>query len=102
GGGTIAFSSNGGLSVETSFGKVKRVANDVPWLQSTNEFYMTFGNIRFDPSQLNVLGFAEGIGFWEGHLSASDGVWAELSGRDTLVWSSKTAGIEQLPSLWVI
>ena len=54
---------NGATWTDVQWGS-SRTAADVPWLSWTNETYMTNGNQAFDPSQSNVLMFAEGIGVW--------------------------------------
>jgi hypothetical protein len=63
-----------------------RVAADVPWLASTNENYMSNGDMIFDPSTSNTLVFAEGVGVWTTTLPAFGPV----------MWTSISAGIEQL------
>ena len=85
---------NGGLVLSSDGGRrwtgptrFSRAAADVPWLQTTNENYMTAADIAFDPSQPNVLYFAEGVGVW----------WTNPPMHDRpVVWTSQNAGIEQL------
>ena len=57
--GALVISNDGGVrrSGPTRF---SRVATDIPWLQTTNEDYMSAADIVFDPSQSNVLIFRRG------------------------------------------
>ena len=89
--GHTVYSSNGG-SNWTSRQNHTQIATDVPWLANTNETNFSVGNIVFDPAQSNVLYMAEGIGVWQSNPSASS----------QLLWTSQSAGIEQLVSLWAV
>lgn len=64
-----------------------RTATDVPWLATTNENFMTNGDMVFDPSLSNTVLFAEGIGVWSFNPPGSG---------STFTVNSNTAGIEQL------
>lgn len=81
-GGTSWFQTSSSLSASGT-----RTATDIPWLQNTVEAYMTNGDMAFDPTQSNVLGFAEGIGFWLCNPPSSD---------TNPAWTSQSLGIEQL------
>jgi photosystem II stability/assembly factor-like uncharacterized protein len=85
---------NGALVVSNDGGnhwigpmRFSRAAEDIPWLQTTNENYMTAADIAFDPSQPNVLYFAEGVGVWRTNPPTRD---------RAVKWISQSAGIEQL------
>jgi len=92
-GGALVGSMNGG---STWFGPtvpVHRSASDIPWLGWTNENYMTAGDICFDPSAKNTIYFSEGIGVWYINPPTSNA---------DITWLSKSAGIEQLVTNWII
>lgn len=84
--GALVVSSDGG-SRWTGPTRFSRVAADIPWLQTTNEDYMTAADIAFDPSQSNVLYFAEGVGVWRTNPPTRD---------RPVIWASQSAGVEQL------
>lgn len=65
---------------------ITRVATDIPWLAWTNEYYMSSGNLAFDPSGGDLY-FSEGIGVWRTTLPTTFTPFA---------WTSQSAGIEQL------
>jgi hypothetical protein len=86
--GDLIISSDEGSSwVGPTCGRAKRTSTDVPWLAWTNETYMSNGDMAFDPSELNLLYFAEGVGVW--YCNPPDRV-------ATVAWQSQNAGIEQL------
>jgi photosystem II stability/assembly factor-like uncharacterized protein len=91
-GGELVLSTNAG-STWVGPTKIYRSARDIPWLAWTNEHYMTNGDMQFDPSESNLLYFAEGIGVW----------YTSPPSNNTIVtWNSKSAGIEQLVANWII
>jgi hypothetical protein len=54
---------------------------DIPWLAWTNEYYMSDGDMIFDPSTGRLM-FSEGIGLWWTNnppASASSVVWTSQS-----------------------
>jgi hypothetical protein len=75
---------------------ISRVATDIPWLDWTNESYMSSGNMTFDPSASNKLYFSEGIGVWYTSI-ATNQLWDVGP-----IWTSQSLGIEQLVANKVI
>ena len=94
-GGSIAQSFNAGstwtdvYNINYPTGSGRRIAKDIPWLAWTNEDYMTSGEMMFDPTGVNKLYFAEGVGVWHSNPPAG------FTGFD---WTSQSLGIEQLVS----
>lgn len=91
---------NGDLRITTNSGTswtgnctFTRVATDIPWLADTNEFFMSNGDMVFDPSRSNTLIFGNGIGVWETNPPST---------TVDFVWTSKTANIEQMDAMDVI
>jgi hypothetical protein len=91
-GGGLNLSKDGGVTWTGLPGGTIRVANDIPWL-TVNESFMTNGNMAYDPSVSNTVWFAEGIGVWTTNPPATG---------NAITWTSHSAGIEDLVSLWVI
>lgn len=99
----VAINSAGRLSVSTNGStwsgydnnpvNLTRTATDIPWLGWTNETFMTAGTIKFDPSQSNVLYFAEGIGVWSN---------SPTNTPTTTAFTSVSASIEQLVTNWIV
>lgn len=92
-------STNGG----TTWGDVQpqlfnQVAADIPWLATNEQFMSLNGNIKFDPSQSNVLYMPEGIGVWKASppVTGATGTWSAWN------WNSQTAGIESLETTQII
>ena len=88
--GNINISYNGG-STWTGFNAARKlVATDIPWLSNSGQ-WMSIGGTVFNPQVPNELVASAGVGVWTTDLSPSrDGVYR------TVVWTSKSAGIEQL------
>src|SRR5262245_21867742 len=74
-------------------GRNGRVAKDIPWLAWSKEDFMSEGDLMFDPTTPNRLWFAEGIGFWHADIRGTP---------EAVVFTSQSAGIEQLVANWVI
>jgi hypothetical protein len=91
-GGGTAYTSSGPTTGWSSFANPSRAATDIPWLAVTNESFMTAGQIVYDMAQSHVLYFSEGIGVWT----------VTPSSASTVVWTSQSAGIEQLVTSRVI
>ena len=89
--GQTSFTQDSGESW-TGYQATTRTAADIPWLQNTNENFMSAYQITYDPAQPNILYFSEGIGVWTTHPGIGSGV----------AWVSTSSGIEQLVSQWVI
>jgi hypothetical protein len=85
-GGNLNVSANGGRSWSGSVG-FTQVAKDVPWLGWAADAYMAAGDAIFDPSLPGQLVLGAGIGVWSTTIPTSGGA---------TVWTSQTAGIEQL------
>lgn len=91
--GALAISSDRGKSWRRRGAlqeQMSRVAHDAPWLAWTEERFMSVGDMALDPAHPDQLWFAEGIGVWE--TSAN----AEFDDDPSLVYASRTAGIEEL------
>src|SRR5260221_6818020 len=56
--GKLVFSVNGGTTWVGPT-RISRAATDIPWLAWTNEAYMSNADMTFDPSESNLLYFAE-------------------------------------------
>lgn len=100
-GGQLVLSVNGG---RTWVGPTRttRSASDIPWLAWTNESYMSNGDMQFDPRQVNVLYFAEGIGVWRTNPPTSDTSGLIDRFIASVTWTSQSAAIEQLVANWII
>ncbi len=72
----------------TGYQSTTRTATDIPWLQNTNENFMSAYQITYDPAQSNILYFSEGIGVWTTTPTTGN----------TVAWMSKSTSIEQLVS----
>jgi hypothetical protein len=68
-------------------------ASDIPWLAWAHDKWLSNGDMRFDPSESNLLYFAQGTGVLFTRPSTKDAA---------TTWSSQSAGIEQLVSNWII
>ena len=90
GGGNFSFTLNATATKPTWSRPVplKRVATDIPWLATTNEYFMSEGDAIFDRVVTNRLWLAEGIGTWYADLGT--GIPPSLD------YHSQTKGIEQL------
>jgi photosystem II stability/assembly factor-like uncharacterized protein len=97
-GGSLAISSDRGKTWRRrgEHGRMVRVARDVPWLAWTEERYMSVGDMALDPTHPDRLWFAEGIGVWRTSVDA------ESDGDPSLVYASRSAGIEQLVANQII
>jgi photosystem II stability/assembly factor-like uncharacterized protein len=71
-------------------GRLTRVARDAPWLAWTEERFMTVGDMALDPGHPDQLWFAEGIGVWNTSVNK------ESDGDPSLVYASRSAGVEEL------
>lgn len=89
-GGTLQESKDGGATWSgwSWYSKLESSA-DVPWLENTSK-YMGSGGIVFDPLVAGKLWQAAGVGVWQTDIP-SKMVWT-----DTVVWNSRSMGIEQL------
>lgn len=87
-GGNLVITNNSGTTWAAAT-TISRVATDVPWLQVTNEGFMSNGDMIFNGS--GELDFSEGIGFW---------TTTPVTG--STVWTSLTAGMEQMVARQVI
>jgi hypothetical protein len=86
GSGNLNVSTNGGLSWSGSL-SFTQMAKDVPWLGWASDGYMSAGDAIFDASLPPRLVFGAGIGVW---------VTTPPTSPKSYVWTSQTAGIEQL------
>jgi hypothetical protein len=90
GGGQFSVSLNAGATTPAWSSPIRfaRNSSDVPWLATTNEYYMSEGDAIFDPVAPNRLWFAEGIGVW----------YADIGGAIPPIFNyeSHSKGIEQL------
>ena len=77
-------------------GRLTRVARDVPWLAWTEERFMSVGDMALDPAHPDRLWFAEGIGVWQTSVNE------EFDDDPSLVYASRSAGIEQLVANQII
>ena len=68
-------------------------ATDIPWLAWANDSWLSNGDMRFDPSQPDLLYFAEGTGVLYTNPPTTN---------TAVVWTSHSAAIEQLVSNWII
>jgi hypothetical protein len=84
--GSLISASTGNLTGWTAAAASRSCANDVGWLCTTNEFFMTNGDMVFDVSG-GTLNFVEGIGVWNGTPSYSG---------STFNWNARSQGIENL------
>ncbi len=90
--GKLVLSTNGGRGWVGPTG-VSISSADIPWLAWANDNWLSNGDMRFDPSQTNILYFAEGTGV----------LYTNPPTRNKAVtWISQSAGIEQLVSNWII
>lgn len=87
-GNVMTYTADNGSTFAADFANSgTRVASDIPWLAAASEAYMSNGDMRFDPSQSNVMFFAEGIGTW----------WCNPpTSSSSFNWNSDNIGIEQL------
>ena len=90
--GKLVLSTNGGRNW---VGPTQRQisATDIPWLAWANDSWLSNGDMRFDPSQSNLLYFAEGTGVLYTHPPTRN---------KAVTWTSQSAAIEQLVSNWII
>jgi len=72
-----------------------REAEDIPWLEWTNEDYMSTGKIMFDPNVTDRVIFSEGIGVWWA-------IYPDSGVPSPWTWTSQSVGIEQLVSNEII
>ncbi len=88
-GGEIRVSSDAGdnYSAITTY-PATRTATDIPWLQWTNEDYMSDADMIWDPNVAGRLWFAMGIGVWY-----ADSISTSTT---TISWTSVSADIEEL------
>ena len=77
-------------------GRLTRVARDAPWLAWTEERFMSVGDMALDPAHPDRLWFAEGIGVWQTSVNE------ESDGDSSIVYASRSAGIEQLVANQII
>lgn len=89
--GTLAVSTNSGSTWSFKGWSAIRTATDVPWLEWTNEGYMSTSIIVADPATAGRVWIGEGIGVWY-----TDNVDASPTS-----WTSQSAGIEQLVASWL-
>jgi photosystem II stability/assembly factor-like uncharacterized protein len=68
-------------------------ATDIPWLAWADDNWLSNGDMKFDPSQSNMLYFAEGTGVLYTHPLLTNAI---------VTWISRSVGIEQLVSNWII
>lgn len=78
-----------------AFGSVaQRSSSDIPWLQNTNECFMSPGALFFDkglPSSQSRIWFTEGIGVWYYDYNGANNAPTTL-----LTWVDQSRGIENL------
>lgn len=86
---------NGGTSWSAATAlNVTITATDIPWLQNGQaNVTLTSTDLRFDPSQSNVVYLAAGVGVFK--ISPTTGTTA-------LSWLSQSAGIENMVANWII
>src|SRR5262249_4948503 len=71
---------------------IKQVADDIPWLQNSDNNFMTLGDAMIDPTD-GRLYVAEGIGVW----------WADWPRTFTgFIYTSQSLGIEELVATEII
>ena len=88
----INFSSNGG----SSFGGANNASNnitatDIPWLARNKSLYVSMGDAAYDRSQSNTVLLSTGVGVFSANPPATNNVY-----------TSQSAGIEQLVARWII
>jgi hypothetical protein len=81
-----AGSTDDGGTWTTAATATRSCTGDVAWMCTANEFFMSNGDMIFDPTG-GGLNFGEGIGFWTGTPNYSGGA---------VTWNAKSMGIEQL------
>ena len=96
--GSLAISSDRGQTWRRrgANGRLTRVARDAPWLAWTEERFMSVGDMALDPTHPDRLWFAEGVGVWQTSVNP------EFDGDSSIVYASRTAGIEQLVANQII
>jgi len=94
-GGYLNDSTNRGASWSGINFVHSRVATDVPWLATAYEVFMSEANMLYDPIIPGKIWFAEGIGVWTTTTPI------QPPGTNQ-VWTSVTAGIEQLVANQII
>jgi photosystem II stability/assembly factor-like uncharacterized protein len=88
-GGSVQVSRNRGSSWDAPMARVTRESSDtIPWLEWTEENYMSNGGMTFDPVNSGKLWFNQGIGVWYTVLSSG--------AQTSLQWIGSSIGIEQL------
>jgi hypothetical protein len=91
-GGRMALSTNYGSTwIACAYPNARR-ASDVPWLEWTDETFMSCGTIAFDPVVAGRLWFSQGIGVWQTRTALP------TTAGQTLTFHSVSAGIEQMVS----
>lgn len=70
-----------------------RVARNIPWQEFTNEYYLSHGDMHFDPIIPNKLWLYEGIGVWYA-LDVTDPQDVD----HPVTWYEDSVGIENLTS----
>jgi len=70
-----------------------KAGSDVPWLADTGAYFLSAGQLRFDPTEANKLYMSMGVGV----------IWCNpIVGTGNNIWRSETAGIEELVANTII
>jgi hypothetical protein len=68
-----------------------RKSRRIPWLEFTNEWYMSFGDLYFDLQVPNRIWLMEGVGIWY-----ADDIPAQQTDATPITWHECSVGIENM------
>ncbi|MDR1682949.1 MAG: T9SS type A sorting domain-containing protein [Candidatus Symbiothrix sp.] len=83
--GQNAYTSTNGGTTWTSQGSFKLSSNGVEWLAKQTTYWLSVGEIQFDPFDAGKVWFAEGFGVW----------WTKDLADSQIQWEEASRGIEE-------
>jgi BNR/Asp-box repeat len=88
-GGSVRISDDNGKTWTEQSQATQLISADIPWLKDTG-LYLSSGGIAFDPKVTGRLVQSAGVGVWDTTVPEV------VSWQKPIIWSSRSAGIEQL------